>query len=182
MKKLLLAGAAILGLGLSQAQAVPIAAGSVLNVVGGANFSATQVTSTTPAGLTQNTGSFSALLNCLNCVTVNIPVFTYAPAVQTGTLFTINELGLMATISVGAGGTSAHTANALTIDAPAVLTMTGFDTTPGNFVWTINQLGNVIGSFSATADAVATPEPASLALLGMGVLGLGFVVHRKRHS
>jgi hypothetical protein len=180
MRQLLLAGAAILGLGIASAQAVPIAAGSVLNVVGAANFSATQVTTSTPAALTQNTGSFMQLVNCLSCVTVNQPVFTYAPAVGTGLLFSVNELNLMATITLGAGGTSSHTLNALTIDAPATLTMTNFDTTPGNFVWTINQLGTVIGSFSATADAVATPEPASIALLGLGVLSLGFVARRRR--
>jgi hypothetical protein len=181
MKQVLLAGAALLGLA-GTAGAVPIAAGSVLNVVGGANFSATTVTSNTPAGLTTNTGSFMPFIPCLSCVTVNIPSFTYAPAVQTGTLFTVNELNLQATIALGAGGTATHTANALTIDAPAILTMTNFDTTPGTFVWTINQLGTVIGSFSATADASAVPEPASIAVLGVGLLGLGFVVNRRRSS
>jgi hypothetical protein len=180
MKKLLLAGAAILGLGITQAQAVPIMAGSVLNIVGAANFTTTTVNTQTPAGLSQNTGSFSPLLNCLSCVTVNIPAFTYSPAVQTGLLFTVSEFLLTATITVDAGGTSQHTTNGLTIDAPATLTMTGFTATPGDFVWTINQLGQQIGSFSATADAVATPEPGSIALLGAGLLGLGFVTSRKR--
>jgi hypothetical protein len=179
MKRLLLAGAALIGI-TGSASAVPIAAGSVLNVVGAANFNATTVTSSTPAGLTQNTGSFMALVNCLSCVTVNQPAFTYSPAVGTGLLFTVSELSLMATITLDAGGTSTPTLNALTIDAPATLTMTGFDATPGNFVWTINQFGTLIGSFSATAEASAVPEPATLAILGTSILGLGLLRSRRR--
>jgi hypothetical protein len=186
MKQLLLASAALLGL-TSGAYAVPIAAGSVLNVIGSANFTATNVLTSTPAALTTNTGSFSPLTACLTCVTVNIPNFVYAPAVQTGKLFTVDEvvLGvpLEATITLLAGGTSQHpVTNALAIEAPASLTMTGFDTTPGQFVWTINQFGALAGSFSATAQASAVPEPASIAVLGAGVLGLGMVAARRRRS
>jgi hypothetical protein len=184
MKRFLLAGAAILGLA-GTANAVPIAAGSVLNIVGAANFTATQVMTSTPAALTQNTGSFAPLLNCLTCVTVNAPVFTYAPKVGSGLLFTVNELGITATITVNPGGTFQHpSVSALAIEAPATLTLTGipgqtFDPTNGDFVWTINQLGGLIGSFSATAQATA-PEPASIAILGAGLIGLGFVANRKR--
>jgi hypothetical protein len=35
-------------------------------------------------------------------------------------------------------------------------------------------------NFSASTDVVPTPEPASLALLGVGLLGVGFVASRKR--
>ena len=35
-------------------------------------------------------------------------------------------------------------------------------------------------NYSASADVTATPEPASIGLLGVGLLGLGLVVSRKR--
>jgi hypothetical protein len=47
-----------------------------------------------------------------------------------------------------------------------------------------NDTGQTIQSFTASvsgnASAAAAPEPASLALLGVGLLGLGFVANRKR--
>jgi hypothetical protein len=180
MRKLLLS-TALVGLAFAgTANAAPIDPGSVLNIVGSANFNATQVLTTNPAGLAANTGSFSPLINCLSCVTVNQPVFTYSPSVGTGLLFTVNEGGLTASVTLDAGGTAELPApTALAIEAPATLTMTGFDPTNGTVTWTINQATNkLIGSFSATAEAV--PEPTTLALMGVGLLGLGFTQMRRR--
>jgi hypothetical protein len=181
MKRLLLS-TALIGLAFAgTAYAGPIAAGSELNIIGGASFTSTQVLSQTPAGLAPNqTGSFAPFIACLSCVTVNQPAFTYSPTVGTGLLFTITEGPLVATITVDAGGSFTPAPNSLAINAPATLNMTGFTATPGTFVWTINQLGQEVGSFSATAEALATPEPAGLALLGVGLLGLGFTQLRRK--
>jgi hypothetical protein len=54
-------------------------------------------------------------------------------------------------------------------------TLTSINTTDAFFVDTSNVTG-----FSNTFEQKAVPEPASLGILGVGLLGLGFIVSRKR--
>ena len=95
------------------------------------------------------------------------------------------------TIGAGAGG-------ALTVGAPpdslvlssSVITDLAQPSALGlgfaNVVPGFNLVGSSVGSFtssvSGTFSASAAPEPASLTLMGVGLLGLGMVAMRKRKS
>lgn len=183
MKNLLLGTAAALAIGVSAsaAFAAPIAAGSNFSITGVDSVSSTQITFPGPGSLLVSSGSFAGLGTCTSCVSLN--TITYSPTVSSGLLLSIVNNMLTATFTIDPGASAmviGGTPGTVNIDGTGIATLTGYDPTPGRFSFTTQN--GVLNNVTFSSTVVAVPEPASLGLFGIGMLGLGLMRRARRKS
>jgi hypothetical protein len=154
------------------ANATPISGG--IGISGGVSFtdSSPIVSFVSPGVINATSGSFSSLtlFSTVNVIgSLNDTPGTFVTPVVFFQGPNGSELDLNSITSSVIDG------NTLTIQGTGNLLLDGFDPTIGNF--TITASNNQVSVFEATA--AATPEPASLALFGTGLLGIVGIARRK---
>lgn len=163
-----------------QAGFMPVGSASFQNstgsLTGSANTSSSFVFTTNE--VTSGTGSFSADTGT-TWGTFNVPTFSASS-------FSITITGVFGSFT---GTTSSDTYSGIDdnnmrgVLAAGTFTRTGYDPTPGSLSFSVNESGasySYAFTFTVTPPPATVPEPASMAIFGLGALGLAARRYRRK--
>ena len=182
MKSFIFAMVAVVASSFASVQAGYLAVGSASfnnsssNLVAPANTSTSFVFDTNNA--TSGTGSFAG--------DVGTYFGTFTLPAHSGAGFPLSITGAFGSFSGNVdsdGYTGSNTNNGRILFASGLFTRTGFDPTPSEISFSVTKTGSSYSysfNVSVAPPAAAVPEPASMAIFGLGALGLAARRYRRK--